>query len=232
MNHDDMSTGPCGGSTVLTLTSGLGRLRPYYTDDTRELFGVLLNSTSAAEANIALEVLKESVPEKPLVTACNLREVIKELPASPFTMHVDEDTLCKAARLDKRMAALTKTLPGGIELVATTAGNLVLDLIVRHEGRKYFWTPVPVAEDHMNPDLLDLVVSDGYLIDQVIDLVQCMGVVFNPTFYLSLADFRMENAASVFEGMGELFGPDPSAKPAHPVTDYWSDPRSFFGLRP
>ncbi len=48
---------------MLTLTTGLSQLRPHYTDETRELFGVLLNSTSAAEANLALHVLSDSVPE-------------------------------------------------------------------------------------------------------------------------------------------------------------------------
>jgi hypothetical protein len=189
---------------VLTLTSGLSRLRPYYTDDTRELFGLLLNSTSATEASLALEVLSATVPEKALVTACNLREVLTELPCSPFTMHVDEDMLCKTARLDRRMAALSKTLPGGVEVVVTTAGNLVLDLIVRHDGEKYFWTPIPRTDDYVNPRVIDLVVTNGYLLDEVIELVKCMGMVFNPRFYLSLDDFRQENASDTFEGMEDL----------------------------
>ena len=58
----------------------------------------------------------------------------------------------------------------------------------------------------MNPDVVDLLVTSGYLLDEVIELVKCMGVVFNPKFYLSLDDFRMENAAGVFEGIGDLFG--------------------------
>ena len=42
---------------MLTLTSGLAQLRPYFTDENRDLFRVLLNATSAAEANLALQVL-------------------------------------------------------------------------------------------------------------------------------------------------------------------------------
>ena len=190
---------------MLTLTSGLGQLRPHYTDETRDLFRVLLNATSATEANLALEVLRESVPEKALITACNLREVLRALPCSPFVMAVDEHTLIKAARLEKQMAVLKKNLPGGLELVVTTAGNLVLDLIVKDHGEKYFWTPIPVTDDFVNPSIIDLVVKSGYLLDEVIDLVKHMGVVFNPKFYLSLEDFGLEYAAAAFEGLGDLF---------------------------
>ena len=62
---------------MLTLSRGLAQLRPYFTDENRDLFRVLLNATSAAEANLALQVLSPSVPEKTLVTACNLREVLR-----------------------------------------------------------------------------------------------------------------------------------------------------------
>ncbi len=169
------------------------------------MFRVLLNATSAAEANLALEVLRQSVPEKVLVTACNLREVLRGLPSSPFTMRVDEDTLVRTAGLERRMASLGKRLPDDIELVVTTAGNLVLDLIVKHGDEKYFWTPIPIRDDFVNPDVVDLVVESGYLLDEVIELIKCMGVVFNPRFYLSLEDFQMDYAADVMENIGDLF---------------------------
>ncbi len=190
---------------MLTLTTGLSQLRPHYTDETRDLFGVLLNSTSAAEANLALAVLSGSVPERTLVYACNLREALRALPGSPFSMCVDEATLCKTAGLERNMAAMQKELTDGIELAVTTAGNLVLDVIVRHEGEKYFWTPIPRTDFQVNPHIVELVVTSGYLLDEVIELVKCMGLVFNPKFYVSLADFQMENAADVFEGIGDLF---------------------------
>jgi hypothetical protein len=217
---------------VLTLTTGLSQLRPHYTGDTRDLFNVLLNSTFAAEANLALQVLGESVPDRALITACNLREAIKSLPCSPFTMHVDEDTLCKTARLDRRMAAMQKNLPGNIELSVTTAGNLVLDLIVKHKGEKYFWTPIPVTDSYMNPHLVELIVKDGYLLDEVIELVKCMGLVFNPKFYLSLSDYHLENAADVFEGMGDLFGTTSKATPQlERSNSFWSQPAPSLGIR-
>lgn len=194
-----------GGCTVLIATTGLSRLRPLYSPETCELFRVLLNATSAAEANLALEVLRQTVPEKPLVTACNLREVLRSLPASPFTMRVDEHTLVRTADLKRNMACYTKTLPDGIELIITTAGNLVLDLIIKHDAEKYFWTPIPIRDDFVNPEVVDLVVESGYLLDEVIELIKCMGIVFNPRFYLSLEDFQLDHAADVIQGIEDLF---------------------------
>jgi hypothetical protein len=190
---------------LLTQTSGLTQLRSFHTPETRELFNVLLNATSAAEANLALEVLRGLVPEKPLVTACNLREVLRTLPCSPFQMAVDELTLMRTARLEKDIAVLGKKLPDGIEVCVTTAGNLVLDLIVKANGAKYYWTPIPRGHDFVNPAVVELAVTSGYLIDDVIELVKCMGVVFNPKFYLSLEDFHMEYAAEAIMDLDDLF---------------------------
>lgn len=191
---------------MLTATAGLAHLRPHYTDETRDLFRVLLNATSIAEASLALQELRDVVPEKALITACNLREVLHALPRSPFTMRVDEETLRRTFGMDKDVAALSKDLPDHLVLVMMTAGNLVLDFIVKDHGEKHFWTPIPMRDDCVNPDVVDLVVSSGYLLDEVIELVKCMGCVFNPRFYLSLEDWLDEHAAEVMDSLiGELF---------------------------
>ena len=190
---------------MLALASSLARLRPYYIDQDRDLFRVLLNSTSAAEASLALQVLASTVPEKTLVTTCNLREVLRTMPVSPFPMRVDEQVLTQTAGLMKQTAALGKTLGDGLELVVTTAGNLVLDVIVKNGTAKHFWTPVPVVEDFVDPEIVDLLIESDYLLDSAVDLVKCMGVVFNPRFYLSLDDFTLEYAFDALAGLGELF---------------------------
>jgi len=195
----------CGGPALLTLTTGLSRLRQYVTAENRDLFRVLVNATSAAEATLALQILSPDVPEKVLVTACNLREVLRGMPVSPFPMRVDEQTLIRSAHLEKELAALGRTLPDGLELVVTTAGNLVLDVIVKDGGTKLFWTPMPVIEDFVNPEVVDLLIDSDYLLDEAIELFTCMGVVFNPRFYMSVDDFTLEYASDALAGLGDLF---------------------------
>jgi len=192
-------------TALLTLTTGLSRLRNSVTDQNRDLFRILLNATSAAEAALALQILNPDVPEKVLVTACNLREVLRSMPVSPFPMRVDEETLIKTAHLEKQTAVLGRTLPDGLELVVTTAGNLVLDVIVRDDESKHFWTPMPVVEDFVNPEIVDLLVESDYLLDESIELFTCMGLVFNPRFYMSVEDFTLEYASDALAGLEELF---------------------------
>ncbi|NTU72522.1 MAG: hypothetical protein HGB10_11980 [Coriobacteriia bacterium] len=190
---------------MLTATSNLALLRTYYEGESKDLFRVAMNATSLTEANLAFDVLRGSVPEKPCVVACNLREVLREIPGSPFPMRCDEQTLASTAGLERRMAAMGRTLPDGIEIVVTTAGNLVLDLIVKYRGEKYFWTPANAEEDFISDEALDLVVTSDHLLEAVIEIVSAMGVVFNPKFYLSMSDWHMEHVSDVFAGLGDLF---------------------------
>lgn len=190
---------------MLTATTALARIRTHFDGECKDLLNVVLNSTSAAEANLAVEVLRKTVPAKVLVDACNLREILRSLPASPFPMRVDEDTLCRVGGFEQRIAAMGKRLPDGIELVVTTAGNLVLDIIIKHQGEKYFWNPTPVTDDFVSAGVIDLLIDSDHLLDAVIELAGVMGITFNPRFYLSIEDWHMEYAADVFEGLGELF---------------------------
>lgn len=190
---------------MLGTATTLAQIRSHYDGETRDLVRVLLNATSAAEANLALQALRGPVPEKVLVSLCNLREVLRSLPSSPLTMRVDEPTLAKAAGLTRGIAAMSKTLADGTVLWVTTAGNLVLDIIVRSGDEKYFWNHVPVTDDFINGDVLDLVIESECLLDEVIDLAKAMGLVFNPKFYVSLEDWLFESAAEAYEGIRDIF---------------------------
>lgn len=190
---------------MLTATTGIASIREFYTQENRDLFNLVFNACSAAEANLALNLLVDEVPEKVLVACVNLREVLHDLPGSPFSMRVDEETLARALGFERQIACLSRELDDGIELAVTTAGNLVLDIIVRHEGEKYFWSSQPRGDDFMSPKLLPLIVESDYLIDEVVELAKGMGLVFNPKFYLSLEDWRLEYAQDAMEGLGELF---------------------------
>lgn len=187
------------------VTTTLSRVRAHYTGENADLLRVLLNATSVAEASLALDALRATVPEKDLVVALNLREALRSLPAAPFTMRVDEETLARAAGLHRGIALMSKELPDGLVLCVTTAGNLVLDIIIKHGDESHFWNPIPITDDYLMPAVLDLVVTSDYLLDEVISLVHCMGVVWNPRFYLSLEDWFLEWAADAYEDLFDQF---------------------------
>ncbi len=190
---------------MLTRTTGLPLIRPHYRGESQDLMRILLNATSVTEANLALQVLLETVDERALVCACNLREVLSALPSSPFAMRVDEETLARTAGLARHVAAMGKTLPDDTQLIVTTAGNLVLDVIIKCDDEKWFWNPVPVTDDYVNTAVLDLLIESDDLLEEMMGLVECMGVVVNPKFYLSIEDWRLEHAADVFAGLHDLF---------------------------
>lgn len=190
---------------MLTAAKGLCRIRQHYEEDTRYLFQVLLTATSVVEANIALELLSKTVPDKSLVAAVNLREAIKAIPSTPFRMAVDEQTFMRVGGMVKDLASLTCATLDGYSIVVTTAGNLVLDLIVKCEGDKYFWTPIPRNDDLVEPDLVEHLIESDHLFEGIVDVVKSMGIVFNPTLYLSVDDWHLEYARETIEGLGGLF---------------------------
>lgn len=190
-----------------TATSGgLARIRTHYDTSTRDLFHVLLNATSQTEANFALDILSESIPDKALVAAVNLREVLAALPLSPFSMRVDEQTLLNSAGLTKQCALMGKVLDDGVEILVTTAGNLVLDVIISAPRGRYYLSPIPATEDFVTPGLIDVLLESDLLVDALIDLVTSMGLVFNPKFYLSVEDWHLEYAKEAVRGLEDLFG--------------------------
>jgi len=190
---------------MLTATKGLSKIRPHYSDDTRYLFQVLLAASSAVEATIALDLLSKTVPDKALVATINLREAIGAVPQTPFRMAVDSEILTRVGGMTKDLAAYKRCTPDGYDVVITTAGNLVLDMIVKHDGEKYFWTPIPCTEDLVEPELVSHILQSEHLFATVAEVVKAMGMVFNPTLYLSVEDWHLEYARETIEGLDGLF---------------------------
>lgn len=192
---------------MLDVASGLGLVRDLAQDEsTAELTRVLLNATSPAEAALALRILEQSAPEKALVAACNLREVIAELPATPCPIAVDAEVLEKVGGFERKpLGVLTKTLDDGATIDVLIAGNLVLDIVVRSDGSSAYWSPVPRDCEYATPGALDMMLASDELVAGLLDTARAMGLVFNPKLYLSLDDFRLEHAQAAIESIGNLF---------------------------
>lgn len=178
---------------MLTAAKGLSRIRPYYDEDTRYLFRVMLTAISTGEACIAVDLLSKTVPEKVLVATLNMREAFKAVPATPFRMAVDERTFVRVGSMYRDRTMLVRETYDGYEVGVTTSGNLVLDLIVKYGDDKYFWTPIPRTENLVDGELVEHLIESEYLFETVVEVVKAMGVVFNPVLHLSLADWRLEH---------------------------------------
>lgn len=96
-------------------------------------------------------------------------------------------------------------LPDGTGLWVMTAGNFVLDIIVRLGDEKYYWNLVPVVDELVTPEVADLLINSDYLLTAAIEFTTTMGLVFNPKFYVSIEDWHLDNAAEVLGGLEGLF---------------------------
>ncbi|TDB39525.1 MAG: hypothetical protein D9V44_00710 [Actinobacteria bacterium] len=176
-------------------------------DAEEDLVRIVVNARSRVEANLALGMLRESVSERVLVAALNLREVLDSLPGYPCSMAIDETTLSRVAGLTKDRSAWTKPLDDDpdITLSVSTAGNFCFDLAVGIDGRSIFWTPPSAEEDFVHPELLDACLDRPALLPAVIALTEDMGLVFNPRFYMSVDDWNLDHLQESFEDFRAIF---------------------------
>ena len=183
----------------------MAQLRTHYQGEERELFRVLLNATSPAEANLALKLLSDNVPEKILVSACNAREVLRALPKTPFILEGAQLDPGGADGFTRSLGALRQAISDEVDLVLTTAGDLVLDVILACGDSLCFWTPEPGAEDFISVCALDTVVRVEGVLDAMVRVAALSDAAFSPKFYLSLDDWRLDHAADAFKSLGDLF---------------------------
>jgi len=191
---------------VVTLTRSLPILQEYYAQ-APELFSAVLNARSQFEANLALDVMRETMPERVLVASVNLREVLRALPGYPCTMALDGHTLAKVAGFRKDRAMYRKRIKGAgkFGLAISTAGNFVFDLFVEVDGRSVLWVPSNPTADVINPELVSHLVENDKVIRAIIELTNDMGMVFNPPFYLSLEDWNLEHCQQALSDVQALF---------------------------
>jgi hypothetical protein len=167
-----------------------------------DLIRVVLNATSWVEANLGVELLSESVPARTLVTFANVREALKELPRCPMGMAIDFEGLARVWELEREGHAWVRDFEdpaGDYSVVLLGEGNHLYDIVIRADGRTLMWMPECSEDDFLNPDVIDLVMERATMLDNVIGLVQAMGLPFNPMFYMSVEDWRQEYAQVVFD---------------------------------
>ncbi len=191
---------------MVSALSTLPLLRQHL-DAEEDLLTIVVNARSRVEANLALGILRETLPEKVLMAALNIREVLSSLPIYPCSMAVDEATLARVAGFKKVRSAWRKKLHDDrdISLSVTTAGNFCFDLVLQVDGATYFWTPSTAEEDIVNPGLLGIILDRSAVLPAVIALTKDMGLVFNPRFYMSLDDWNLDHLQESFEDFQALF---------------------------
>jgi hypothetical protein len=193
---------------MITVARGVAHVRSHYESSAGDLMRVILNAASNAEANLALGILEQEISAKDLVTAVNLREVLRELPVSPFLMGVDMAALVRLAGLEKVKSAWRcdyEDVDGYYGLAVLGDGNLCYDVVLHADGRNIFLTPSPSGEVIVRGDALDLLLRRETMLHELVCLVKAMGIPFTPRFYLSLEDWMLQYAEDTMEDLYGLF---------------------------
>jgi hypothetical protein len=193
---------------MVTAQRALATVATLAASDDGDLLRIVVNAASVGEAHLAVGILADRVEHRTLVSALNVREILRELPASPFAMRVDAMTLARTADLMIERGSLRRIVTdtdGGYEVVVLAEGNLCFEILVVADGESVFVRPTAEGEYLVHPEALELILSRGSILDQISSLVKAMGIVFNPTFYLSLEDWTREYAEAALSELSELF---------------------------
>lgn len=191
---------------MLALAGGVGVLAPHLVEpEVRELLDVIIAADDVAEADLALIALEGAVPQRVLVAALNLREMLRALPAAPCDMAVDADALARIHGMRHRKGELVRADGSGRAVVVRAEGNRCIDIVLRVNGARHYWRPSPASGMVVSDDVLAAVLDDPGLLDALVDLTIAMGLQFNPPIYLSLEDWHLDHAVETLERFSALF---------------------------
>jgi hypothetical protein len=179
-------------------------LQQHLVDETGELLRTLVNAGSLAEAGFALSLVRDIMPERAVMTALNLREVLLELPAAPFVMAVDAATLEGALGLERDHSSYV--LHGnGFRIDVLAEGNFCFDIVLKVGDESAFLKTSPAGEDIVRPAAYEILMNTEGALERVIELVTTMGLVYNPRLYFTVDEWLGENALDTMSELWDAF---------------------------
>jgi len=162
----------------------------------------LLASRSMLDAGMAYTSLRGVIPDGALLMLANLREVIAEIPETPFLTGHPIEVLERTAeyeRCDDSYRRFFDTERGGFTLEFIGQGT-ECEAIIVHAGACRF--NVAGDMDYMlDTDVLDVVLEQRCVVDEIIRALQALGVPLDPRVYVTPDDFTTENAGSAASEM-------------------------------
>lgn len=192
--------------TDVVAARALAKTARHAASENGDLVRTLVSSRSETEANLALALLRDSVPDSGLVEMTNLRETLAELPAPPFAVSSEIDMLGRVLDWEVGPHSARKAFDSdegvfGIEVFGE--GNRVdrvLLLTVQGSADLH-----GTEHDLLDPAAVDLLLHYGSIADRLIEALLVLGFAFTPRFYLSVSDYVMENARTAAAELGGMF---------------------------
>lgn len=172
-----------------------------------DVVGVVLGARSNAEAAIAFMLLRESFPPEALVMLANLRELIAEMPDTPFIASGGLDLLATARNYEPTGHSYRKLFESdhgiyGLEFVGS--GSLCEAIIVHTATSRLVLRGDTYSV--IDAVMLNVLVNHQTLLDEILEALQLLGWPLEPKIHLVPDDFLAEyGAAAASEAFGELF---------------------------
>lgn len=179
-------------------------LQNHSTRETGDLLRTLVNAGSLAEASFALSLVRDILPERTVMTALNLREVLTELPAAPFVMPLDIVTLQSVTSMHRDASSYVLTA-SDFRIDVLAEGNYCFDIVLKHDDVSSFLKTSPVGEDTVRPAAYEMLMGVEGMLESVIGLVTSMGLVYNPRRYFTVDEWLQENALGTMSELWDAF---------------------------
>lgn len=173
-----------------------------------ELCAALLMSPSDAKAAVAFHLLRGVLPDRALIMLCNLRELIAEMPETPFLSGAGLEVLQRADDYEFTGRSFRKLFESdhgvyGLEFIGT--GKLC-DGILVHTAAARFAFRGGGNPGVLDAEILQVLVNHPSLLDEMLSALESLGWPLEPKIYITLDDFAAEHArAAASETFGELF---------------------------
>lgn len=172
-----------------------------------ELVEALLSAVSDADAVVSFSLLRTTIPESDLLMLANLREVLFELPESPFRTGDDLELLARGGEYEdtgRSYRRLFESEHGVFGLEFTGRGKHCEGIFVHTPACRMQLSPA--GRLRLDPEMITLFARHRILLDALLDALALLGTPLCPAIYVSADDFLLEHgAAAATEAINELF---------------------------
>ncbi len=172
-----------------------------------DLVAALLSAVSDTDAVVSFTLLRGTIPDEHLLMLINLRELLCELPESPFRVGEDLELLTRASRYEdtgRSRRRMFESAHGffGIEFVGS--GRLCEGIFVHTPACRMQLKPA--GEYRLDSEMITLFVSHRILLDAILEALELLGMPLSPAIYVTVDDFLTEHGAAAASGaFDELF---------------------------
>lgn len=171
-----------------------------------ELASTLVSASCQSDALIAFSLLRGTISDRHLVMLVNLRELLLEMPACPFSTPCDLDILARACGYEDTGRSYRRRFESnhgvfGLEFVGRMR---TCDAILVHTPLSRF--DLYKNGDHeLGAETLTIFVNHAILLDAAIEALQQLGLPLDPKIYLSAEDFLSEHQHAAGCVVSDLF---------------------------